>query len=294
MTISEAQIIVDQFHRNNGNYTEEEFFIFTEAIALLIQETKNSDYMMELGGYYYEQKNYELALKYYNMAAEQGNESAIVGLGYIWYYGRTGTVDYEKAFHYFSMAGRNPIAEYKIADMYHYGYYVEKDDSKYKEIVERLYRAFCKTNNVEDPLPELCTRLAGIREAEGNIPEAIRLLKEGKSMLSSRIGYNPFFGNFSIMRGLIHDLYRLIPLDKEHLGLFDLYEVFKEPVTVTFNYKERKYTITSSREEDGSVAVCFLGKWYRSIDDMLMRAELNGCHMTLSAWRFKNITIISE
>ena len=293
MTIQEAEIIVNQFHRNNGNYTEEEFFLFTEAMGLLIRETNNSDYMMDLGGYYYEQKNYELALKYYNMAADLGNESAIVGLGYIWYYGRTGTVDYEKAFHYFSMAGRNPIAEYKIADMYHNGYYVQKDEAKYKEIIERLYRAFRGTNYVEDPLPELCTRLAGIREAEGDIPESIRLLREGKSMLSSRIGYNPFFGNFSIMRGLIHDLYRLTPLDRNNFDLYDLYEVFTEPVTVSFSFKGDTYTIESSKEEDGSIAVCFNGKWYRSIGDMLMQAELDGYHITLTPWKMKNFTIVS-
>ena len=54
----------------------------------------------------------------------------------VWYYGRTGTVDYEKAFRYFSMAGHNPVAEYKLADMYHNGYFVEKDDVKYKEIIQ--------------------------------------------------------------------------------------------------------------------------------------------------------------
>ena len=291
MTIAEAQIIIDQFHRNNGNYTDEEFFLFTEAMGLIIRETNNSDYMLDLGGYYYEQKNYDLALKYYNMAADLGNESAIVGLGYIWFYGRTGTVDYEKAFHYFSKAGRNPIAEYKIADMYHNGYYVEKDETKYKEIVERLYGAFRGTNYVEDPLPELCTRLAGIRESEGNIPEAIRLLREGKSMLSSRIGYNPFFGNFSIMRGLIEHLYRLTPLDKKNIDLYDLYEVFKKPVTVKFTFKGKTYTIASSREEDGSVAVYFAGKWYRNIGDLLMQAKLDGYLITLSTWKMKDFEV---
>lgn len=293
MTIPEAQIIVDKFHRNNGNYTEDEAFLYTEAMNFLIRETNDSDYMLDLGGYYYELKKYDLALKYYDMAAELGNDEAEVCLGYIWYYGRTGKVDYEKAFRYFSMAGRNPVAEYKIADMYHNGYYVEKDDAKYKEIIERLYKAFRGTNYVEDPLPELCTRLAGIREQEGDIEEAVRLLREGKSMLSSRIGYNPFFGNFSIMRGLIRDLFRLTPLDREHFDLYDLYAVFEEPVTVTFTYKGKLYTITSSREEDGSVAVCFQDKWYRSIHDMLMNAQLDGHHMTLSPWRMKDFAVIS-
>ena len=89
-------------------------------------------------------------------------------------------------------------------------------------------------------------------------------------MLSSRIGYNPFFGNYSIMQGLIRDLYRLTPLDKNKFDLFDLYEVFREPVTVRFTFEGKQHTIESSREPDGSVAVCFQGKWYRSVNDMLM------------------------
>ena len=293
MTISEAKTIVDRFNRNNGNYTEDEFFIYTEAAGFLIRETQDPIIMLNLGGHYYSLKNYDLALKYYSMASERGYDEADVCLSYIWYYGRTGTVDYEKAFHYFSKAGLNPVAQYKIADMYHFGYYVEKDDAKYKEIIEQLYKVYRRTNYVEDPLPELCTRLAGIREEEGNIPEAIRLLREGKSMLSSRIGYQPFFGNYSIMRGLIQELYRLIPLDKSNFDLYDLYELFKEPVTVSFSYKGTLYTIASSKEDDGSVAVCFAGKWYRSIGDMLMQAKLDGYKITLSPWRLKNFKVIS-
>ena len=292
MTVSEARTIVEQFNRNNGNYTEEDFFLYTEAAGFLIRETNDPRIMLNLGGFYYEQKNYDLALKYYTMAAEHGYEEAEVCLGYIWYYGRTGTVDYEKAFHYFSMAGQNPVAEYKIADMYHNGYYVEKDEEKYKEIIEDLYQAFRGTNMLEDPLPELCVRLAGIREREGDISEAIRLLREGKSMLSSRIGYNPFFGNYSIMQGLIRDLYRLTPLDKNKFDLFDLYEVFREPVTVRFTFEGKQYTIESSREPDGSVAVCFQGKWYRSVNDMLMNAKLGEYLMTLSPWKMKNFEVI--
>ncbi|MBR3419907.1 MAG: sel1 repeat family protein [Oscillospiraceae bacterium] len=294
MTIQEAQIIVDRFHRNNGNYTEEEFFLYTEAAGFLIHETKDSEIMLNLGGYYYDQKRYELALKYYEMAMAHGNGDAAIGLGYIWYYGRTGTVDYEKAFHYFSMKEEYyPIAKIKVADMYHNGYFVEKNEAKYKEIIEELYRIYHNSNFFEDPLPEIYIRLAGIREREGDIPEAKRLLREGKSELSAHIGFYQFFGYYSMMHGLIRDLYRLTPLDRNNFDLYDLYEVFTEPVTVSFSFKGKTYTIESSREEDGSIAVCFNGKWYRSIGDMLMQAELDGYHITLSPWKMKDFTIIS-
>lgn len=62
--------------------------------------------MLELGGMYYDQRRFDLALKYYEMAAECGSVSAEVGLGYIWYYGRTGETDYEKAFYYYDKASK--------------------------------------------------------------------------------------------------------------------------------------------------------------------------------------------
>ena len=293
MTVSEARTIVEQFNRNNGNYTEEDFFLYTEAAGFLIHETNDTQIMLDLGGYYYNQKRYDLAMKYYEMAVTHGNSDAAIGLGYIWYYGRTGTVDYEKAFHYFSIEeDYNPIAKIKVADMYHNGYFVEKNEAKYKEIIEELYSIYHASNILEDPLPEIYIRLAGIREREGDIPEAIRLLREGKSELSARIGYNPFFGYYSMMQGLIHDLYRLTTLDKNKFDLFDLYEVFREPVKVRFTFEGKQYTIESSREPDGSVAICFQGKWYRSVNDMLMNAKLGKYLMTLSPWKMKNFEVI--
>lgn len=60
-------------------------------------------------------------------------------LGYIWYYGRTGERDYKKAFEYFSkmMDKGNLVAEYKVADMYKNGYYVDKDQNKYENMIKK-------------------------------------------------------------------------------------------------------------------------------------------------------------
>ena len=103
----------------------------------LIEEEHNPRDMMYLGGYYYEIKNFDLALKYYEMAAAYDYDTAYECLGYIWYYGRTGTKDYKKAFEYFSklMDKGHPIATYKVADMYRNGYYVERVQEK--EVADR-------------------------------------------------------------------------------------------------------------------------------------------------------------
>lgn len=77
---------------------EEDDFRYTEALSFIIESTKDPRVMMELGGWYYENRHFDLALKYYEMAAEYNNTEAYVCLGYIWYYGRTGEKDFEKAF----------------------------------------------------------------------------------------------------------------------------------------------------------------------------------------------------
>ena len=53
--------------------------------------------MMQLGGHYYGIRRFDLALKYYELAANFEILDAYECLGYIWYYGRTGERDYAKA-----------------------------------------------------------------------------------------------------------------------------------------------------------------------------------------------------
>ena len=70
MTIKDALDIVRDYY-NLNNPSEKEEFIYVEAVKYLMEETKDPQYIMELGGYYYGKKDYELALKYYEYAAEQ-------------------------------------------------------------------------------------------------------------------------------------------------------------------------------------------------------------------------------
>ena len=177
MTVDEARQIASGFDENR-NPTEEEDFLFTEAMNYLIEELHDPADMLYLGGYYYQEKHFDLALKYYEMAASFDYDPAYECLGYIWYYGRTGERDYKKAFEYFSrlMDKGHPVSTYKVADMYKNGYYVEKDQAKYEEIIEKLYPTVERMTNVFDPVPEVYTRLARIRVAQGRRDEAADLL----------------------------------------------------------------------------------------------------------------------
>ena len=107
----------------------------TDLFTACIEEG-NADAMNDLGAQYYDgargfEQSFEKAVYYYNMAAENGSRQAQENLGYCYYYGRTGVVDYEKAFHYFALGAFDGhlISLYKIGDMYAAGYYVKKNET---------------------------------------------------------------------------------------------------------------------------------------------------------------------
>lgn len=274
MTIREAKKLLRSAY-SNGNLTEEEKFELTEALSFLIRETHDPEYMMNLGGIYYEDRQFDLALKYYEMAAACDYQVAYECLGYIWYYGRTGEVDYKKAFEYFSKAAEacNVVAAYKLADMYKGGKYVEKDYDKYCRTIESLYPKVKNSRWLNDPLPEISMRLSRIRREQNRTDEAVQLLLEARPFLAERIMYNPFFGDLSNMEWLIRDLYELIDCDMSDLKLYDLYYVLRTPAKVTFMYKKKRYEVEAV-EEDGIIAVRFGRKWYRSVKDFFADAAI--------------------
>ncbi|MBO4478727.1 MAG: sel1 repeat family protein [Lachnospiraceae bacterium] len=280
MTVDEARKIVRAFDENK-KLTEDDVFMFTEAMNYLIETFHDPHDMMHLGGYYYEIKKFDLALKYYEMAATYDYPSAYECLGYIWYYGRTGERDFKKAFEYFSklMDMGDPVATYKVADMYKNGYYVEKNQAKYEEIIEELYPEVKDMNNVFDPVPEVFTRLAAIRVSQGRKDEAIGLYLYAKDFLAQRIRYNAFFGNLNIMKWLIDALYELTDLDVDDIDLFDLYYLLKTPHKITFFYRKDRQTLESVKEEAGC-SVCFNGTWFRSRDDFFKDACIGNTKLT--------------
>ena len=292
MTIKEAKEICARLECYDETLSEDDFFLYTEALGFLIEKTRKPKYMLALGSVYYARKDFDLALKYYEMAADLGSEPAIQGLGYIWYYGRTGTVDYEKAFRYFSSLKHNIVAQYKVADMYKNGYYVEKDYDKYKRIIERLYEDVKDMENPFAPVPEIFTRLASIRTKEGETDEAIRLYSEAKDVLAQRIEDNPFFGNLTIMKYLIKNLYELKAPDLKNIDLFDLYELLTKPVKVSFMYDGEEF-IVEALEEDGEVIISFDGKWYRTTDDFFAKASIDGLRLVVIGWGLYDFEVIS-
>ena len=227
---SAKQVLDDYYDLVHPQYEDDIQFI--NALEFLIQETNNPEYMVELGGWYYGQKQFDLAEDYYLMAAKLNYVDAYECLGYIYYYGRVGQPDYEKAFHYYKLASDqgNIVAAYKLADMYKNGYYVQKDYPKYVQIIKSLYPLLQGATNTFDPVPEVYSRLAKIYVEEGNEDQAIQLLLIAKEFQSQRLIYSDFFGDLTIIKHIVLDLYSLIQFDSDYMDLFDLYYVLQKLV----------------------------------------------------------------
>lgn len=133
--------------------------VYSEEIA-----NENPVAMTNLGALYYTgrggEQNYEKAVVYYTMADKYGEIQATENLGYCYYYGRTGEKDYKKAYHYFVKGALiNRINSlYKIGDMYKNGYYVEKDEKEAFCIYSRCYELM-KSAYTESFGADICMRL---------------------------------------------------------------------------------------------------------------------------------------
>ena len=173
----------------------------------------------------------------------------------------------------------DPVSTYKVADMYKNGYYVEKDQKKYEQIIEALYPKVKDMDNVFDPVPEVSTRLARIRKDQGRTEDAIDLYLYAKDFLAQRIRFNAFFGNLNIMKWLIDDLYELIEFDEDYFDFFDMYYLLKTPHKITFMYGDDEQKLESVMEGD-ECSVCFNGKWYHSRDAFFKDASINNTKLT--------------
>lgn len=268
--------------RGKAQMDDESKFQLCEVLEYLYKTTGDYHYATELGGFYYEEREFKLAEKYYLIGAKGKEIWPLAGLGYIYYYGRVGKPDYEKAFTYYKKASELGDIEstYKMADMYKNGYYVEKDYEKYKQIIEGLYDKIKDERNLGAPVPDVLTRLARIRVEEGKKEEALNLYLKAKSFLAQRMSYYHFFGNFTVMKWIIAGIYSLIPFDDDYFDFFDLYEAMKNPCKVKFTIGDDFVEAEAVRLGE-TVSVLFEGKAYKSVEEFIMKARFKGTYLSL-------------
>ena len=281
MTNADALAALQTYY-DNSNPTPDDEFTFTEALSFLIEETKDPKYMCELAWHYCSKKRFDLEIKYLEMAAESGSVHAMEELGYMWYYGQHGEQDYDKAFYYFSKGievNGSLWCKYKLADMYHNGYSVPKDEAKYRELIEEAYEEIKNPKYLNEPYPEICLRLAGIRADDGKKNEAVKLLKNAKHFLAERLALEAFWGHIEVMGRIIRFLYQLTPFDINRADFYDLFYLLQKPGKYSIKRNRKKLHIEVI-EEDGTPAIGYNGKWYRSFEEFCQKAEVDGKKFT--------------
>ncbi len=283
MNNTEALKALNEYYDIKNPSADDEFK-FTEALGYLIEETKDPKYMCELGWYYCSKKRFDLEIKYLEMAAEYGYLPAMEELGYMWYYGQHGEKDYDKAFYYFSKGAEDKSrgslwCKYKLADMYRFGCSVEKDEEKYRKMIEDAYEEVKDPKYLNDPFPEISLRLAGIRADEGKTDEAFRLLKNAKRFMAERLSVEAFWGHIEVMGRIVRFMYELKNLDDNKVDFYDLFYLTQKSGKYALYYGKKKYALEVV-DEDGEKAIRFNDKWYKCFEDLCQKAAIDGNKVT--------------
>ncbi len=90
--------------------------------------------LFNIGLEYHNQKEYEKAVKYYELAAKQGHEEAQNNLGHCYYYGNGVSQDYKQAVYWYELSAKQGYAraQNNLGHCYYYGRGVSQD---YKQAV---------------------------------------------------------------------------------------------------------------------------------------------------------------
>ena len=293
MTIEEAKQIFERNAWLDRPDVQEKGELIT-ALETLIRETGEYEWMMELAGLYVADKQYDKAVKYYEMAFEHGCDMAAENLGTLYYYGRTGKPDYAKAMEYCTKAAEagSINALVRMSDMYKNGYGVKRNPEEAVKMLEKACELVKDTEVIDDPLPEVFTRLARFRRAEDKIDEAIELYEQAKGFLAGRLLDNPVFADLNTMEWLVTELYDLKEPDAENLDLFDLYWLLKKPSVYALDIDETQYVARAVGMEN-ETAVLFEGKRYDSPGDFLQHAMISGERL-VQLWEQINIFPVSQ
>ena len=287
MTHGEASRIINEYYRN-PNPSADDDFMFEEAMSFLIETYHDPASMHNLAFHYLEKRRHDLELKYLEMAAEYDFPNSLEELGYIWYYGQTGEVDYKKAYEYFERASKcdndSVVAwsRHKLADMYHNGYYVEKDEARYRQIVEELYADMTEPDGKYYrhffggmPYADVAWRLGKIRAEQGRVDEALDILEKARKVLSEDIRSNPsWWGNIEVMDGIVHTQHEL-GYKAKRLNVFDVCWMADRVCKIAFLFNERRFMVEVEASEEGNI-IKFDGKWYRTAREFLEKAEIEG------------------
>ncbi|RKM56822.1 sel1 repeat family protein [Butyrivibrio sp. CB08] len=277
MTEMQAKQILREYYENVSGG---DGFMVVEALEYLIETTKDPKYMHELAWYYATIKRVDLEEKYLLMATEYNYGMSFMELGYIYYYGQNGVVDYKKAYQSFSKGAKLCEAPdkywcmYKLADFYHNGYYVKKNEDKYRKMIEGLYSKMRFPKYLSEPFPEVVYRLANIRIEDKKISDAVYLLECGKEFMQERLRVEPFWGHIELMGLIVNTLYGVRNFDYDDIVFWDLFYLVDRHKDISFKYQGNIYKIETDNSQ-AEVAIKFGDVWYKSKQDFFEKARID-------------------
>lgn len=282
--------------------TEAEQFEFVEAMEYLIKtDSVPYVYMFNLATYYRDIKNFDLERKYLEMALNEGCDLANIGLGYIWYYGYTGETDYGKAFRYFTAGVETGTTkcEYKIADMYLNGYFVDPDPDKYYNMICDLFLRVSPSRGISYsvPFPEVAFRLAEYHYLDEDDTEwDLDLLFDARDFLVERQMRYPFWGNIKTMRRILELTAAFCGNNFDMVDIYDILCLDSTNIKISFKYNGLKQELFVL-EENGDDIVKYNDKWFRSPDEFLEKGRLpDGVRITTAIYDITELkkTILSD
>ena len=156
---------------------------------------------------------------------------------------------------------------------------MDKDEAKYRELIEETYEAVKTPMYLSEPFPEVALRLAGIKDEDGQKDEAVQLLRDAKKFMAERLSGEAFWGHIQVMGRIVRYLYQLVPFDEENADFYDLFYLTQKPGRFNMLYHGKKAAVDVT-EENGELAIGFEGKWYRSFEDFCQKAVINGQKIT--------------
>ena len=290
--------IMSEFYRLD-NPTEEDQFVFVEALSMIIKDSDEPEEIevasFNLAMYYRDIKNFELEKKYLEICLEQDSDVCKEPLGELWYYGYGGFQDYEKAFKLFSEC-ESKKSMLIIADMYHYGHYVEQDIDKCRQIVEKIFvDTECERNDdrfkISTLFPEVALRLVTLDIEDGTEDDFdFDCLLDARIILSYRQKHRPFWGNLKLMKEIIDLILEMLVVEYEIIDFYDLLSWDYYRAKVTFTYKNKEYAIDIFPDND-EIVYQFGNKWYHSAEDLLEKACIDQRRLTTICDEIDNLQV---
>ncbi len=122
----EIQTLAEEYRQMQSDYLKE----ITEKKLQKYAEDGEWRAQFEMGLIHANRQNYEEAIRWYQMAADNGSSGAMRNIGMFYYYGQGRPVDYHAAYDWFMSAihcAANTHAMFLVGEMFEKGLYVDKN-----------------------------------------------------------------------------------------------------------------------------------------------------------------------